>query len=120
MGYDNYSDADAYIRRCNGVEYSPSDYLFPAKDESGNPSVVTHILDCSDYPATGEIRFSLGGKQCGLVITLCTPDSQNGLTEIEYTPTNNAPWYYDVQGRRMNSNLSPGIYVKNNGKFIVR
>lgn len=119
-GYDNYSDADAYIRRCNGVEYSPSDYLFPAKDESGNPSVVMHTLDCSDHPATGEIRFSIGGKQCGLVITLCTPDPQSGLTEIECTPTSNASGFYDLQGRRTDPNFHPGIYMKNNGKFIVR
>ncbi|MDE5785090.1 MAG: pectate lyase, partial [Duncaniella sp.] len=34
-GYNNYSDADAYISRCNGKYYPTSDYTFPPKDESG-------------------------------------------------------------------------------------
>jgi hypothetical protein len=78
-GYDNY-DVDAYISKLNGVSYTSTDYVFPAKI-GGTASFVTHTIDLASTPATGSIGFRLGSKQCCLIITLyCT--SPSGLKEL--------------------------------------
>ena len=78
-GYDNY-DVDAYISQLNGVSYTSTDYVFPAKMD-GTASFATHTFDLASNPATGTLRFKLGSKQCCLIITLyCTTPS--GLKEL--------------------------------------
>jgi hypothetical protein len=69
-GYDNYADADAYIKKFNGTTYGATDYVFPAKTGSDNFVYVTHTFDVSDAPITDEFSFSIGSKQCCLIITL--------------------------------------------------
>ena len=68
-GYDNY-DTDAYISHFNGTAFGSTDYVFPAKDASGNMTYVSHTLDASAVPAGGSFTFTLGAKQCCLIITL--------------------------------------------------
>ena len=80
MGYDNY-DALAYIKGCNGKTFSSSDYPFPAK-VSDQYTIVSHLLDLTDNPASDKMIFELGNKQCCLILTLyCIPSS--GLDTIE-------------------------------------
>lgn len=86
-GYDNY-DVDAYIKSLNGNTYSSTDYVFPAKVD-GNMNYATHTFDLSDNPATGTLSFSIGSKQCCLIISLyCLPVS-NGIRTpgVETRPT---------------------------------
>lgn len=78
-GYDNYSDGDAYLSQCNGNNYASNQYVFPAKDSAGNAQIVSHTIDLSAQPAKGSISFTLGGKQCGLAITLFVKDPASGL-----------------------------------------
>ncbi len=118
-GYDNYADMDAYISRCGSESFSPSDLVFPAKDDSGNVTMVTHSVDLKENPATGELRFAIGAKQCALLITLCTPASGSGLNEVTVSPSEPDGWY-DLQGRPVETPSRPGIYVSSGHKMIVR
>ncbi|MBR6979699.1 MAG: pectate lyase [Prevotella sp.] len=68
-GYDNYAEADAYIKECNGTEYPSTQYVFPKKDGSGAYTVVAHDIAFAT-PATGTITFTPAGKQVVLNITL--------------------------------------------------
>lgn len=80
LGYDNY-DALAYIKECNGKTFASTDYPFPAK-VGDQYSIVSHQLDLSDNPASGQMIFELGNKQCCLILTLyCI--SGNSLYAIE-------------------------------------
>ena len=80
-GYSNY-DSDAYISSFNGIDYSSTDYVFPAKDSA--PVFVTHTFDISDNPATGTLPFAIGNKQCGIIITLyCMDSSTTGIRDVE-------------------------------------
>jgi len=77
-GYDNYADGDSYISQCNGKSYASNTYVFPAKDASGNATLAGHTIEF-DSPVQNSISFTLGGKQCGLAITLFVKDPASGL-----------------------------------------
>lgn len=74
-GYDNY-DADAYLASLNGTDYTTTDYVFPAK--VSEPNIVTHTIDLAK-PAVGTLPFSIGNKQCCLIITLYCSEAHNDL-----------------------------------------
>ncbi|HPY58877.1 MAG TPA: hypothetical protein PLX61_08315, partial [Bacteroidales bacterium] len=78
-GYDNY-DVDAYVSMLNGVSYTSTDYVFPAK-VGGTATFVKHTFDLGSAPATDKLTFKLGSKQCCLIISLyCTRPS--GVREV--------------------------------------
>lgn len=72
-GYDNY-ETDAYISNLNGTTYDATTYVFPAK-EGATMYNVAHTIDLSSKPAVGTLPFTLGAKQCCLIITLYTVDA---------------------------------------------
>jgi len=79
-GYDNY-DVDAYLASCAGQTFASTDYLFPAK--VSDPVIVSHTLDLASAPVQGNLDFSVGVKQCCLVITLyCTPVTTVGIEHL--------------------------------------
>lgn len=83
-GYDNY-DSDAYISRLNGVDYASTDYVFPAK--TGDTGVyVKHVFDF-ESPVVRELGFTLGNKQCCLIINLFYRDPA-GTHQIQIAPGN--------------------------------
>lgn len=67
-GYDN-TDVDAYVKDVNGKKFEPTDYVFPAKD-GDNTTDKSFTFDFSDSPVTGTLPFTIGAKQCCLIITL--------------------------------------------------
>jgi hypothetical protein len=75
-GYDNYAGIDAFVKELNGTTYEETQYVFPQKDGDGNYTKVTKSIDLTT-PATGTLTFTMGGKQCCLIITLETPAATN-------------------------------------------
>lgn len=121
LGYDNYADADAYISKCNGKTYTASDYVFPAKDSEGNISIVSHIIDFEDDPAGDKINFTIGGKQCGLEITLFVEDENAAISTVSLTPSSDDN-YFTLDGRkesyeRLRQNE---IFIHKGKKYIKR
>ncbi len=97
-GYDNY-DVDAYIKNVNGVNYSSTDYVFPAKVDD-TYTTVSHSISFTEAPVEKKLSFSIGNKQCCLIIYVyCS--SATGIEQITITP-----------------NKTSRKYVKN-GKIII-
>ncbi len=104
-GYDNY-DVDAYLQKLNGVSYGSDDYVFPAKVD-GDMRYVNHTVDLSQNPVSGTLDFSLGAKQCCLVISLYCKAPTGGLEEIKV---------FD-QDRVVKSLKDGRIVIEKNGKL---
>ena len=115
-GYDNY-DADAYIKSFNGQNFSATDYVFPAKDDTGNMTYVTHTLEAKT-PITGSFTFTLGNKQCCLIITLYHSNGSTNIT-IPQNPEQETNSIYTLQGVRVD-NPQKGIYIRNGKKIIIK
>jgi hypothetical protein len=113
-GYDNY-DSDAYIKSFNGTQYGTTDYVFPAKN-GDDMNYVTHTLTAAS-PIAGNFTFSLGNKQCCLILTLY---QSNGSTAITLPVTNeHQTSLYNLHGVRVD-NPAKGIYIRNGKKVIIQ
>lgn len=83
-GYDNY-DSDAYISQLNGENFSSTDFVFSAKQ--GDTGVfVKHTFDF-ETPVTGSLGFTLGNKQCCLIINIFYRDPA-GIHQVQIAPEN--------------------------------
>ncbi len=76
-GYDNY-DVDAYLSAINDNTYAPTDYVFPAK-VGGEAQLAEHTVNFSSAPLSDKFVFTLGSKQCALVITLYHAKNSTGI-----------------------------------------
>jgi len=122
-GYDNYPEADSYIKKFNGVNYGSTDYVFPKKDADGTANNVSLTIDITDKPATGSVVFGISGKQCCLVITLYCIEGTTEISSIGLDQKNSN--IYTLDGRLIKANssdeefltLPSGSYVK--GKKVI-
>ena len=101
-GYDNY-DADSYLKSLNGVTFTETQYVFPAK-VNGEAQNVTHTIKLST-PATGTLTFTIANNQTCLIITLYCSDA-TGIDEAEVKAGNPTTRKYLKQGK---------IYIDRNG-----
>ncbi len=116
-GYDNYADTDAYLSELNGLSYSSTDYVFPAKvDDSA--VFVEHDVELA-YPAEGTMTFTPGGQQCAWKLTLTTTTPSSGIKEISVSKVADGK-VYNLQGIQVKTPLNKGIYIKNGKKFVVK
>lgn len=115
-GYDNYADGDSYLAELNGMEYSETDYVFPAKIGT-TPVYKSYDIELVS-PAEGTLTFKAAGKQCVWKLSLTTT-TPTGISEIN-TDEKNAGKIYNLQGVEMKGSLQPGIYIRNGKKFVVK
>ena len=101
------------INSFNGTQYGTTDYVFPAKN-GDDMTYVTHTLTAAS-PISGSFTFSLGKKQCCLILTLY---QNNGNTAITQPVSNEQQTpIYNLQGVRV-TNPGQGIYIQNGKKYI--
>ena len=113
-GYDNY-DSDAYIKSFNGTQYGTTDYVFPAKNDA-DMTYVTHTLTAA-APIEGSFTFSLGNKQCCLILTLYHNSGATAITlPVTNQPADDA--LYNLQGVRVDQ-PTKGLYIRNGKKIII-
>lgn len=121
-GNDNYTDADAYIGEINGETYAADKYVFP-KDKSKK----SYSIEFSN-PVEHSLTFTPKVKQVILKIVLYTAGT-NGVERItldNQTMANNN--IYDLSGRLVVKNasdsdlhnMSKGIYIHKNKKYIAK
>jgi len=115
-GYDNY-DEDAYIKSFNGITFDATDYVFPAKDGT-NATYVSHTLE-SSTPIVDSFSFSIGAKQCCLIITLYQGDSTTAVTLPVGKPHADNNTIYNLHGTKLNKHTK-GIYIINGQKAIAK
>lgn len=126
-GYDNYSDADSYLKELNGQVFSSTDYIFTKKDASGNYKICDHTIALTK-PATGSLTFMFSGKQVVMTITLST-STTSGLHSTSINDENHKLIdVYSIEGRLVRSKiekakategLKNGIYIVGNKKIGV-
>ena len=68
-GYDNYSEADAYLSELNGTTYSSTQYVFPKKTSSGTYTVQSYDITFPEA-VTGSFTITPAGKQVVWVLAL--------------------------------------------------
>lgn len=115
-GYDNY-DEDAYIKTFNGTTFSASDYVFPAKDGS-NATFVSHTLE-PPVPLRNSFSFSIGAKQCCLVITLFQGNGETRVILPVSSLAEREEAFYTLKGIRTNK-AHKGINIIGGRKVVVR
>ena len=118
-GYDNYADADAYISKCNGKTFAATEYVFPAKDSNNTAILTANTVDFGETPATDNITFTLGGKQCALTISLYEPDGTVDILTVR-KPENSSDILYDLNGHPVSDGKAAGICVKDGRKIFFR
>jgi hypothetical protein len=126
-GYDNYSDADSYLKELNGQIFGNTEYVYTKKDASGNYKICEYTIALAK-PATGSLTFMFSGKQVVMTITLST-SSATGLNTIFKSDANDKQTdVYSIDGRLIRSNveitkatdgLKKGIYIVGNKKISV-
>lgn len=78
-GYDNYKVTDSYIKSLNSETFTSTQYVFPAKLETGETQHASHTITLSS-PATGSLSFSVAGNQTCLIITLFCSDTPRSIS----------------------------------------
>ena len=114
-GYDNYDEV-AYLKSFNGKTFAATDYVFPAKSDSGEFTYVTHTLT-ADAPIENSFTFSLGSKQCCIIMTLYEPSVATAVVVPVATAADGA--VYTLQGMRTTT-PTKGVYIQNNRKYYRR
>jgi hypothetical protein len=114
-GYDNYDEV-AYLKSFNGKTFAATDYVFPAKSDSGEFTYVTHTLT-ADAPIENSFTFSLGSKQCCIIMTLYEPSGATAVVVPVATAADGA--VYTLQGMRTTT-PTKGVYIQNNRKYYRR
>jgi hypothetical protein len=127
-GYDNYTDADAYLGEVNGVTYDATTYVFPKSKES-----VSRTVEISPA-ASGNITFTPMGKQMVLSITLIGTKGETagikGIGQLDNLQFDNSSdngqivngqivQWHDLQGRRL-VRPAKGLNIVDGRKVIVR
>ena len=108
-GYDNY-DEEAYLSQFNGTTFATTDYVFPAKDTNGNMTYVTHTL-VPESPIANSFTFTLGVKQCCLIITLYQKNGTAAITiPVSISQEGSC---YNLQGMEVKQPRK-GLYIQNN------
>ena len=78
-GYDNYKVTDSYIKSLNSESFTSTQYVFPAKLETGETQHASHTITLSS-PATGSLSFSVAGNQTCLIITLFCSETPRSIS----------------------------------------
>lgn len=120
VGYDNYTDLDAYLGELGGVTYAETQYVFP-KDKSVKDYTITFA-----NPVTGKLTFTPKIKQVvwKFIITATTT---TGIKKI-YTVDASAKNIYSTDGRLIRKNatendiksLPKGAYIIGNKTRLVK
>ena len=136
-GYDNYAEADSYVKEVNGNSYGETDYVFPKKNDDGSYNVVSHTIDLAS-PAISSLTLTIDGKQTVCAITLAgtinTGDINgtlkaytiNAATYKESNPENAAEWFFkdDIAvtnggEKAYSSGLNNGVKYSANVQFTI-
>ena len=113
-GYDNY-DTDAYLMSFNNDTFRPNDYPFPAK-VGDTMTYVSHMLT-PKTPIVDHFTFSLGNKQCCLIITLYQDNNASSIT-IPLAVRKDGT-IYDLSGKET-PHPTRGVYIQDGKKIIIK
>ena len=126
-GYANEDNVTCYLGELNGTEYGSDAYVFPSRTTSTTTNQSFEIT--LNTPATGTLTFTPKNVQAAWIITLkglkANTNGINRITTVNTMASNNI---YDLSGRLVVKNatdsdlhnLSKGIYIHKNKKYIAK
>ena len=126
-GYANEDNITSYLGELNGTEYGSDAYVFPSRTTSTTTNQSFEIT--LNTPATGTLTFTPKNAQAAWIITLkgfkANTNGINGIITVNTMANNNI---YDLSGRLVVKNasdsdlhnLSKGIYIHKNKKYIAK
>ena len=126
-GYANEDNVTCYLGELNGTEYGSDAYVFPSRTTSTTTNQSFEIT--LNTPATGTLTFTPKNAQAAWIITLkglkANTNGINRITTVNTMASNNI---YDLSGRLVVKNatdsdlhnLSKGIYIHKNKKYIAK
>ena len=136
-GYDNYGDADSYIKEVNGTNYGETDYVFPKKNEDESINVASHSIDFAT-PTRSSLTLTIDGKQvvCSITLTgtIDTGDTSgtlksytiNTATYKESNPDNAAEWIFkdgisvtNLGEKSYSNGMNNGVKYSANVQFTI-
>lgn len=120
-GRDNYNDATSYISEIAGHSYESSVYVFPV-----DKTVFKTFKVALATPVEKTLTFTIKGRQAVLQYKLYYEKLTTGITAVRAAHPARVSGVYDLMGRRVScssadlSSLSPGIYIVDGRKVVVR
>ncbi|MGN1375087.1 MAG: pectate lyase [Prevotella sp.] len=119
-GYGNEDDVDCYLGNLNGTDYLETDYVFPdRKEENATTSMKSYTIDLPT-PVVNALTFTVKQAQAAFLINLkgTVTTAIHGVVVSDKAKTDNR--IYTLQGVEVNAATTPGIYIRNGKKFVVR
>lgn len=128
VGYNNFTGTDSYLSELNGNIFGNTDYVFTAKDATGNYSICSRIIPMAT-PVKGSFTFTFNVNQVVLQIILSVR-MQTKTENVFISPLDpNLPInVYWPDGRIFRSNvrrcnakvgLPRGIYIIDKQKYVL-
>ena len=126
-GYANDDNNNCYLAELGGTSFGSEQYVFPSR--SKDTSTKTQFEITLETPATGTLTFTPQGAQAAWVITLNgIKVSSTGIHNITAANGYIKGNIYDLSGRTIKTqattadlnNLSKGMYILNNKKYVVK
>lgn len=119
-GYGNEDNKDCYLANLNGTDFTETDYVFPDRlEENATTSMKSYTIDLP-APAVNTLTFKVGQAQAAFIINLKGVVSTSIHGVVTSDSANNDNRIYTLQGVEVNAATTPGIYIRNGKKFIVK
>jgi len=116
-GYGNSDGTSAYLSELGGTQFTPDDYVFPARN--ANPNFAEYTIQLA-APVTKKLTFTASGTQACLKLTLNLSLAATGINDnLQIINDKSAGEVYNLLGQRI-SNPKSQIVVANGKKFIKK
>ena len=116
-GYGNSDGTSAYLSELGGTQFTPDDYVFPARN--ANPNFAEYTIQLA-APVTKKLTFTASGTQACLKLTLNLSLAATGINDnLQIINDKSAGEVYNLQGQRI-SNPKSQIVIANGKKFITK
>ena len=115
-GYCNSDNNQSHLAELAGKSYSPTDYVFPARNAS--ESSITHSIKL-DQPISDQMTFTTGSNNQSCFKIMLHIAATTGIKEVLHVKADVDNAFYNLQGTRV-TNPTKGIYIRNGKKIIIK
>ena len=112
-GYCNSDNNQSHLAELAGKSYSPTDYVFPAR----NASESTHSIKL-DQPISDQMTFTTGSNNQSCFKIMLHIAATTGIKEVLHVKADVDNAFYNLLGTRV-TNPTKGIYIRNGKKLVI-
>ena len=114
-GYCNSDNNQSHLAELAGKSYSPTDYVFPARNAS--ESSITHSIKL-DQPISDQMTFTTGSNNQSCFKIMLHIAATTGIKEVLHVKADVDNAFYNLLGTRV-TNPTKGIYIRNGKKLVI-